>query len=126
MASLGDAGSPNGRSTEPFRSSWAALVVRVAKETVQEARRNRTATRAKRYAQCGPADMCVRNHMKHNIFEASSNDAKTHAEGGRAKRYAQCHFADMSAFKRIMAQERVNFFGYLAKSKPNRANIKTL
>ena len=57
MASLGDAGSPNGRSTEPFRSPWAALVVRVAKETVQEARRNRTAPRAKRYAQRVFVDM---------------------------------------------------------------------
>ena len=47
-------------------------------------------------------------------------------KGGRAKRYAQCHFADMSAFKRIMAQERVNFFGYLAKLKPSRANIKRI
>ena len=102
MASLGDAGSPNGRSTEQFRSSWAALVVRVAKETVQEARRNRTATRAKRYAQCGPADMCARNRMKRCIFEASSQDAKMRPEAGRAKRYAQCVFVDMNAFKRFM------------------------
>ena len=101
-------------------------MVQVAQGVVQEAQQNRTATRAKRYAQCGPANMCVRNHMKHNIFEASSNEAKTLAEGGRAKRYAQCHFADMSAFKRIMAQERVNFFGYLAKLKPGHANIKTV
>ena len=45
---------------------------------------------------------------------------------GREIRYAQCHFVDMSAFKSIMAQERVNFFGYLAKFKPSRANIKTM
>ena len=64
--------------------------------------------------------------MKHNVFEALSNEAKTLAERGRAKRYAQYHFADMSAFKRIMAQERVNFFGYLAKLKPNRANTETV
>ena len=64
--------------------------------------------------------------MKHNIFEASSKAAKTLAEGGRAKRYAQCHFVDMNTFKSIMAQERVNFFGYLAKLKPSRANIKTM
>ena len=97
----------------------------MAQGVVQEAQQNRTATRAKRYAQRGPADMRARDHMKHNIFEASSNEAKTLAEERRAKRYAQCHFADMSAFKRIMAQERVNFCGYLAKLKPSRANIKT-
>ena len=100
-ASLGDASSPNGRSTEPFRSPWAALVVRVAKETVQEARRNRTATRAKRYAQCGPADMCARKHMKRCIFEASRQEAKMRPEVGRARRYAQCGPADMCAGKRM-------------------------
>ena len=126
MASLGDAGSPNGRSTEPFRSIWAALVVRVAKEKVQEARRNRTATRAKRYAQCGPADMCARKHMKRCIFEASSQDAKMRPEAGRAKRYAQCVFVDMSAFKRIMSQQRVYCFCNFAKLKPNCANMKSL
>ena len=126
MASLGDAGSPNGRSTEPFRSPWAALVVRVAKETVQEARRNRTATRAKRYAQCGPADMCARKHMKRCIFEASSQDAKMRPEAGRAKRYAQCVFVDMNAFKRIMSEQRIKFFCNFAKLTPSCASIKTL
>ena len=110
MASLGGAGSPNGRSTEPFRSPWAALAVLMAKETVQEARRNRTATRAKRYAQCGPADMCARKHMKRFIFEASSQDAKMRPEAGRAKRYAQCVLVDMNAFKRIMSEQRMKFF----------------
>mgnify|MGYP006888681704 CR=1 FL=1 len=98
----------------------------MAQEAVQEAQQNRTATRAKRYAQRGPADLCARDDMKHTIFEAFTSEAKSLAEGGRAKRYAQYHFADMSAFKRIMAQERVNFFGYLAKLKPSRANIKTM
>ena len=106
MASLGDAGSPNGRSTEPFRSTWAASVVPVAKEKVQEARRNRIATRAKRCAQRGPADMCARKHMKRCIFEASDQDAKMRPEAGRAKRYAQCVFVDMSALKR-------NMFGHM-------------
>ena len=101
-------------------------MVQVAQGVVQEAQQNRTATRAKRYAQCGPADMCVRNHMQHNIFEASSNEAKTLAEGGRAKRYAQCHFADMSAFKRVMSQHRVNCFCNFANVKPNSADITTL
>ena len=110
MGSLGDAGNPNGRATEPFRSPWAALVVRVAKETVQEARRNRTATRAKRYAQCGPADMCARKHMKRGIFEASRQEAKMRPEVGRARRYAQCVFVDRSAFKRIMSKQRDIFF----------------
>ena len=126
MASLGDAGNPNGRSTRPFRSPWAALVVRVAKETVQEARRNRTATRAKRYAQCGPADMCARKHMKRCIFEASSQVAKMRSETERARRYAQCVFVDMSAFKRIVSQHRVTCFCNFAKLKPSYANIKTL
>ena len=126
MASLGDAGSPNGRSTEPFRSTWAALVVRVAKETVQEARRNRTATRAKRYAQCGPADMCARKHMKRCIFEASSQDAKMRPEAGRAKHYAQCVFVDMNAFKRIMSEQRIKFFCNFAKLTRSCASIKTL
>ena len=106
---------PNRHQAGPFRSPRTVLVVQVAQEAVQEAQQNRTATRTKRYAQRGPADMCARHHMKHNIFEASSKAAKTLAEGGRAKRYAQCHFVDMNAFKSIMAQERVNFFGYLAK-----------
>ena len=126
MASLGDAGNPNGRSTKPFRSPWAALVVRVAKETVQEARRNRTATRAKRYAQCGPADMCARKHMKRCIFEASRQEAKMRPEVGRARRYAQCVFVDRSAFKRIMSKQRDIFFCNFAKLKPSCANIKTL
>ena len=110
MASLGDAGNPNGRSTRPFRSPWAALVVRVAKETVQEARRNRTATRAKRYTQCGPADTCRRKHMKCCIFEASRQEAKMRPELGRARRYAQCVFVDRSAFKRIMSKQRAILF----------------
>ena len=101
MASLGDAGSPNGRSTEPFRSPWATLAVLVAKEDVQEARRNLTATRAKRYTQCGPADMGARKHMKRSIFEASRQEAKMRPEVGRAKRYAQCVFVDRSAFKHL-------------------------
>ena len=101
-------------------------MVRVAKETVQEARRNRTATRAKRYAQCGPADTCARKHMKRCIFEASSQDAKMRPEAGRAKRYAQCVFVDMNAFKRIMSQHRVHCFCNFAKLKPSYANIKTL
>ena len=126
MASLGDAGSPNGRSTEPFRSTWAASVVRVAKEKVQEARRNRTATRAKRYTQCGPADMCARKHMKRCIFEASRQEAKMRPEVGRARRYAQCVFVDRSAFKRIMSKQRDIFFCNFAKLKPSCANIKTL
>ena len=84
-------------------------MVRVAKETVQEARRNRTATRAKRYAQCGPADMCARKHMKRYMFEASNQEAKMCPEAGRARRYAQCVFVGMSAFKRIMSQQRVTF-----------------
>ena len=78
------------------------MVVRVAKETVQEARRNRTATRAKRYAQCGPADMRARKHMKRCIFEASRQEAKMRPEVRRARRYAQCVFVDMHAFKRFM------------------------
>ena len=126
MASLGDAGSPNGRSTEPFRSTWAASVVPVAKEKVQEARRNRTATRAKRYTQCGPADMCARKHMKRCIFEASSQDAKMRPEAGRAKRYAQCVFVDMNAFERTMSEQRIKFVCNFAKLKPSGDNIKTL
>ena len=101
-ASRGAVGSPNGRQARPFRSPRAVLVVQVAQEVVQEAQQNRTATRAKRYAQCGPADMCARKHMKRCIFEASSQDAKMRPEAGRAKRYAQCVFVDMNAFKRIM------------------------
>ena len=99
------------------------MVVQVAKETVQEARRNRTATRAKRYAQCGPADMCARKHMKRCIFEASSQDAKMRPEAGRAKRYAQCVFVDRSAFKRIMSKQRVIVCCNFAKLKPSGANI---
>ena len=109
MASLGDAGSPNGRSsgsTAPFRRPWAAWVGRVAKGTGQEARRKRTATRAKRYAQCGPADMCARKHMKRCIFEASRQEAKMRPEVGRARRYAQYVFVGRSAFKRIMSKQR--------------------
>ena len=68
MPSLGDAGSPNGRSAEPFRSPWAALAAQVAKEAVQEAQRNRTGTSAKRYAQCGLGDMCAPSDMNHCII----------------------------------------------------------
>ena len=67
-ASLGDVASPNGRQAEPFRSPWVALGVQVPKGAVQEAQRNRTVTRAKRYAQCGLGDMCARKHMNHYIF----------------------------------------------------------
>ena len=125
-ASLGDVGGPKSLQAGPFRRPRAVLVVQVAQEVVQENQQNRTATRAKRYAQRGPADMRARHHTKHSLFEAPSKAAKTLAEGGRAKRYGQCHFVDMSALKRIMAQERVNFVGYLANLKPSRANIKTL
>ena len=126
MASPGDAGSPNGRATEPFRSAWAALAVPVAKEKVQEARRNRTVTRAKRYAQCGPADMCARKHMKRSVFEASRQEAKMRPEVGRARCYTQCVFVDKSAFKRIMSKQRDIFFCNLAKLKPSCAKIKTV
>ena len=102
MASLGGAGSPNGRSTEPFRSSWAALVVRVVKETVQEARRNRTATRAKRYAQCGLGDMCAKKHTNHRNLGTHGRETKMRPESEGAKRYAQCVLVDMNAFKRFM------------------------
>ena len=98
----------------------------MAKETVQEARRNRTATRAKRYAQCGPADMCARKNMKRCIFEASSQDAKMRPEAGRAKRYAQCVFVDMNVFKRIMSEQRIKFVCNFAKLKPSGDNIKIL
>ena len=98
----------------------------MAKEKVQAARRNRTATRAKRYAQCGPADMCARKHMKRCIFEASSQDAKMRPEAGRAKRYAQCVFVDMNAFKRIMSEQRIKFVCNFAKLTPSCANIGTL
>ena len=98
----GDASNPNGRSTEPFRSLWVALAVPMATETAQEARWNRTATRAKRYAPFGPADMCARKHAKRCIFEASNREAKMRPAAGRAKRYAQCVFVDMSALKRNM------------------------
>ena len=67
-ASLGDVGSPNGRSVEPFRSPWAALAAQVAKEAVQEAQWNRTGTRAKRYAQCGLPGMCAQSDMNHCII----------------------------------------------------------
>ena len=79
-----------------------ALGVQVPKGAVREAQRNRTVTRAKRYAQCGPADMCARKHMKRCIFEASRQEAKMRPEVGRARRYAQCVFVDMNAFKRFM------------------------
>ena len=37
-------------------------------EAVQEALRNQTEERAKRYAQCALADMCAQKHMNHCIF----------------------------------------------------------
>ena len=56
-ASLGDVGRPNGPQADPFRSPWAALAAKAAKELVQEAERNGTGTRAKRYAQCHFVDI---------------------------------------------------------------------
>ena len=56
------------------------------------------------------------------MAEEAVPEAQRTRTATRAKRYAQCLFADMRAFKRIMAQERMNFFGDLAKLKPSRAN----
>ena len=44
------------------------MAAKVAKEAAQEARPDETETRAKRYAQCGLADMCARKHRNHCIF----------------------------------------------------------
>ena len=50
-----------------FGRPWATLAAQVAKEVVQQAQWNGAGTRAKRYAQCGLADMCAPDHMNYYI-----------------------------------------------------------
>ena len=56
------------------------MAAKAAKELVQEAGRNRTGTRAKRYAERGLGDMCARKHMNHLIFGTWSQEAKMDPE----------------------------------------------
>ena len=63
-ASLVDKGSPGAAVLE----SLGVLGFQVAKGAVQEAQQNRTETCAKRYAQCGLADMCAQKHMNQCVF----------------------------------------------------------
>ena len=44
------------------------MAAKVAKEAAQEVRRDETGTRAKRYAQCGLADMRARKRMNRCMF----------------------------------------------------------
>ena len=76
-----------------------------AQEAVQEVQRNRTETRAKRYAQCVLGDMCAQKHMNYCMFGTSSQEAKMCPKSGRAKRYAQCHFGGMSVLKPVVLRQ---------------------
>ena len=58
----------------------------------QEAQRNPTPARAKRYAQCDLGDKCAPNHTNHCIFFTSKQHAKMSPQTERAKRYTHCHF----------------------------------
>ena len=102
------------------------LGIEVAKAAVQEAQRNRTETRAKRYSQCGLGDMCLQKHRNCYICLTCSNIANVGPEKRREKRYAQCHFVDMSVLKRVMlGQVRSVFYG-CAKPTSIGANMKSL
>ena len=97
-----------------------------AQEAVQEVRRNRTEARAKRYAQCGLADMCAQKHMNYNIFRTSSEAAQMGPDRERARRYAQCGFGDMSALQRAMLRQVDCVFCNFAITTSKCVNIKLL
>ena len=101
-------------------------MAQVAQEVVQEAHRNRTATRAKRYVQCSLADMCARKHMNRSIICTWRQTVKMDSQTGRAKRYAQYCFEDMSALERFMLRELGCNFCNFANATSNCANIKSL
>ena len=93
LESLGDLGDPGGR------------------RAAQEAQRNRTETRAKRYAQYGLSERSLQKHGNYCIFLTCHQEAKMGPEMGGAKRYAQCHFVDMSDLERFMLEQvRYIFF----------------
>ena len=97
-----------------------------AQKAIQEAQRNPTPTRAKRYAQCGFGDKCAQNHTNHCIFCTPRRGAKMCPQTGRAKRYAQCGFVDMRGFKRVMWQQVRGMFCDLAKTASNDDNTKSM
>ena len=91
----------------------------------QEAQRNQTPMRAKRYAQCGLGDTCAQNHTNHFIFCTSCRDAKIASQTERAKRYTQCGFAGMKGLKRFMWQRVRCMFCNCAKTGPNGDGTKS-
>ena len=92
----------------------------------QEAQRNPTRTRAKRYAQRGLGDTCAPNHTNLCIFCASNRDAEMSPQTGRARRYAQCGFVDMGGLERFMSQHVRRMFCNFAKTTPSDDNIKSM
>ena len=91
-----------------------------------EAQRNRTATRAKRYAQCGLGGMCAKRDTKQSIFWTSNQDAKFRPETERPRRYAQCGFVGMGALKRSMLRRVRCVFCNVAEMTSSGANAKSI
>ena len=92
----------------------------------QEAQRNPTPTRAKRYAQCGLGDKCAQNHTNHCIFCTYNQHAKISPETERAKRYAQCGFVDIGGSERLTSQQVRCMFCNVAKTASSDDNIKSM
>ena len=110
--------SPGG----PVPESLGILGGQGGHKATQEAQRNRTETRAKRYPQYGLGDMSLPKHGNYCIFLTCDNEAKNGRKMGREIRYAQRHFGDMSALKRFMlGQVRCVFFITL----PNRSRLQS-